>query len=77
MQNSKESNKKSAEEFFEEPTTQNIFNLIDSKFASHGGSLEKAKSAIAKAETSYLEILTEIEELFKITEPFGLKRNKK
>ena len=76
-QGKKESNKKSAEEFFEEPTTQNIFNLIDSKFASHGGSLEKAKSAIAKAETSYLEILTEIEELFKITEQFGLKRNKK
>ena len=75
-QGKKESNKKSAEEFFEEPTTQNIFNLIDSKFVNHGGSLKSAKLAISKAETSYLEILKEIDELFKITEPFGLKRKK-
>ena len=76
-QGKKESNKKTAEEFFEEANTQNIFNLIDNKFVNHGGSLERAKLAISKAETSYLEILKEIDELFRITEPFGLKRNKK
>ena len=50
--------------------------MIDSKFVNHGGSLKSAKLAISKAETSYLEILKEIDELFKITEPFGLKRKK-
>ena len=75
-QGKKESNKKSAEEFFEEATTQNIFNLIDSNFVNLGGSLDKASQSISRAKASYDDTLKFVNELFRITEPFGLKRKK-
>ncbi len=75
-QGRKKDNRISAEEFFNLPNTQSIFNLVDTHFVSLGEDLEKSINSLAKVKNKYSEIIKYLDELYTLIGQFGLKRKK-
>jgi len=75
-QGRKKDNRISAEEFFNLPNTQSIFNLVDTHFVSLGENLEKSINSLANVKKKYSEIIKYLDELYTLMGQFGLKRKK-